>query len=346
MRKQLQSLLSILIIVIALSSCKDKEVDELTNPDNSISQPNFWVQKKGIRPEFGRQYAIGFAIGNKGYVGLGESVSTLYKDFWEYDPKTNVWTQKADFGGAARERAVAFTIASKAYVGTGMDENNRLKDFWEFDPVGNIWTRKADFGGTERLDAVAFSIGNKGYVGCGDAYPVNVATKDFWSYDPTTDKWVQKADFGGNGRYAAVGFSIGTKGYIGTGYSYYQWKNEQDFWEYDQAANTWLKKSDFPGAGREHAVAFVIDNKGYLGTGYVPGIGGSSYEGNKDFWKYDPSSNTWVQVADFFSGKKTDLETEDGSRTEAVAFTIGSKGYVGTGQGNMHSRSDFWEYTP
>ena len=23
-------------------------------------------------------------------------------DFWEYDPATNAWTQKADFGGTAR----------------------------------------------------------------------------------------------------------------------------------------------------------------------------------------------------------------------------------------------------
>ena len=25
----------------------------------------------------------------------------LIKDFWEYDPATDVWTQKADFGGPA-----------------------------------------------------------------------------------------------------------------------------------------------------------------------------------------------------------------------------------------------------
>ena len=27
---------------------------------------------------------------------------TSLKDFWEYDPATNIWTQKADFGGTAR----------------------------------------------------------------------------------------------------------------------------------------------------------------------------------------------------------------------------------------------------
>jgi hypothetical protein len=43
------------------------------------------------------------------------------KDFWEYDPATNTWTQKADFGGTARYSAVGFSIADKGYLGTGTD---------------------------------------------------------------------------------------------------------------------------------------------------------------------------------------------------------------------------------
>ena len=42
-----------------------------------------------------------------------------YKDFWEYDPATNTWTQKADFGGTTRSVAVGFSIGSKGYIGTG-----------------------------------------------------------------------------------------------------------------------------------------------------------------------------------------------------------------------------------
>ena len=43
----------------------------------------------------------------------------VHKDFWEYDPATNAWTQKADFGGTARLDAVGFSIGSKGYIGTG-----------------------------------------------------------------------------------------------------------------------------------------------------------------------------------------------------------------------------------
>src|SRR5439155_1183684 len=148
-------------------------------------------------------------------------------DFWEYDPSTNVWTQKANFGGPARENAVGFSIGSKGYVGTGYNFGGVYKDFWEYDPISNIWTRRADFGGTARYVAVGFSIGSKGYVGTGND---GILKKDFWEYDPATNSWTQKADFGGAPRWFAAGLSIGSKGYLGTGIDYPIRFN--DFWEY------------------------------------------------------------------------------------------------------------------
>ena len=38
------------------------------------------------------------------YIGTGNGNGyNLYNDFWEYDPSTNTWTQKANFGGSARD---------------------------------------------------------------------------------------------------------------------------------------------------------------------------------------------------------------------------------------------------
>ncbi len=121
------------------------------------------------RPISGGQrdsYAVGFSIGSKGYIGTGNDGSYT-KDFWEYDPAANTWTQKADFGGTARYCAVGFSIGSKGYIGTGCDGSSYTEDFWEYDPAGNTWTQKADFGGTARDGAVGFSIGSKGYIGTG-----------------------------------------------------------------------------------------------------------------------------------------------------------------------------------
>ena len=57
----------------------------------------------------------------------GISMVHHYKDFWEYDPAANIWTQKADFGGTEREYAVGFSIGSKGYIGTGYDGHQHVQ---------------------------------------------------------------------------------------------------------------------------------------------------------------------------------------------------------------------------
>lgn len=156
-----------------------------------------------------------------------------FKDFWEYVQATNVWTQKADFGGTARFEAAGFSIGNKGYVGTGRDlMNNAYKDFWEYNPATNSWTQKAPFGGAARHAATGISIGNRGYIGTGGSYfQANASYKDFWKYDVATNTWTKKADYPGIAGFQAVGFSIGNFGYIGTGYNFASGP-AKDFWEY------------------------------------------------------------------------------------------------------------------
>lgn len=85
-----------------------------------------------------RSGAVGFSIGNKGYIGtgIGEGPNyASYRDFWEWDQSTNVWTQKVNFGGTSRYAAVAFSIGNKGYIGIGKDRTNYPIDFWEYDPA-------------------------------------------------------------------------------------------------------------------------------------------------------------------------------------------------------------------
>jgi len=91
----------------------------------------------------------------------------------------------------------------------------------------------------------------------------------------------------------------------------------------------WTQKADLTGGKRYQAVGFSINGKGYIGTG-------ADLTRKKDFWEYDPSTDTWSQKADF-GGTARDL---------AVGFSIGNKGYIGTGNDNGGSKKDFWEYDP
>ena len=239
------------------------------------------------------------------------------------------WTKKADIGVNGRVLAVGFSIGTKGYIGTGDDGNDYSRDFWEYDPLLNSWTQKADFGGVRRNSAVGFSIGAKGYIGTG--YDLFLL-KDFWEYDPATNIWIQKADFGGTARRNAVGFSIGSKGYIGAGDDISSGYTK-DFWEFDPLLNSWTQKADFAGTARTNAVGFSIGAKGYIGTG-LDAI--APYK--KDFWEFTPAGGglgTWLQKADFGGT----------ARINAVGFSIGSFGYIGTGDNSLET-NDFWKYSP
>lgn len=294
---------------------------------NSSYAQSTWTQQA----DFGgtaRTGAVGFSIGNKGYLGTGND-DNYKNDFWEYDVETNAWTQKADVKGLSLTNASGFSIGSKGYLGTGND-GNYTEQFWEYDPELNVWKKKAKFGPAQKgwYQGVGFSIGGKGYLGAGKV-GVGDPQKSFWEYDPLLNTWTKKADFGGSARLGAAGFTIENKAYVGTG-SDMQGSYLKDFWEYDPAQNAWTQKASFEGAGRRGAVGFSIGNKGYLGTGYT----GANYK--KDIWEYDPAVNTWVQ--------KPSLGGT--GRAYAVGFSIGNRGYIGTGRNSDGLLKDFWEYTP
>src|SRR5688572_8912235 len=79
---------------------------------------NVWNQKADFAGG-GRDHAVGFSIGNFGFIGAGVDTFGFRKDFWKWDQTSNVWTQIADFGGDARVNPVGFSINGKGYVGTG-----------------------------------------------------------------------------------------------------------------------------------------------------------------------------------------------------------------------------------
>ena len=109
---------------------------EITTITNALARLNSLadipiVLAPMLRADFGgsaRNAAVAAALGSKIYVGTGLDGANK-KDWWEYDPSTDLWTQKTDFGGTARFVAVAASLGSKIYVGTGNDGANK-KDWW------------------------------------------------------------------------------------------------------------------------------------------------------------------------------------------------------------------------
>lgn len=169
-----------------------------------------WTKKT----DFGglaRASAVGLSIGTIGYIGTGYDGTAYHKDFWAYDPTTNLWTKKADFGGVERMSAVALSsVCGSGYVGLGMvpcgtcppcattcdvcpcgKDGLYFSDFWVYDPVNDKWTQVAYYDDGEitgkRAATVGFSLGSTSYfVGTGDDGSTSGSRyyQDFWKYVP------------------------------------------------------------------------------------------------------------------------------------------------------------------
>lgn len=283
-----------------------------------------------------RSDAVAFVINGKAYLGTGFDGDNRLNDFWEYNAEKNYWTQKADFPGPARNGAVGMAIGNKGYIGTGYDGNNKMNDFYEYDPASNSWTQIADFPGSARYGAVSFAIDDKGYVGCG--YDDN-NLKDFYYYNPSTGTWTKTLSIGGSKRRDAQAFSINGKGYVVSGLDNGNYLG--DLWEFNPTTEEWTEKrkitnytdEDFDDSystiSRINGVTFIINGKVYLACGSRGSI-------VNNVWEYDPSTDLWEEKTAF----------EGSVRTEAVGFSIGSKGYVTTGRSSSYYFDDIWSFDP
>lgn len=292
--------------------------------------------------------ATGFAVLNKGYVGLGEEQLGHIKPIWEYNPTTNSWTQPTEFYWPGDGiygpyvNMISFVIDNYAYVGLGsrggwpQAPEGKIR---KYTPSSNIWIDVMGIGNNPSVyatdGAVSYTANGKGYVTTGrekdvsNQFPFDgpISSK-MWEYDPSTDTWVRKKDLPATGRWEATGFSIESKLYLMGGAPCRGCSGESllsDFWEYDTSSDTWIRLSDFPGGRRMMSTGFVINEIGYI-------MGGS--EGNaffNDFWMFRQDTKTWIQLENFPGGTKA----------AATNFVLNGKAYIGTGYGN-----DFWEFDP
>ncbi len=282
-----------------------------------------WMQLPNF-PGSPRSSACMFIINDVVYAGTGR-VSTVpfvvKKDFYKYDPFSNSWTQVADLPGE-RWISSAFSIGNKGYVALGAEDMGGLSDLWEYDPASNSWTQKASLPAANRWGAFSFVINGKGYVGGGlNSTDYN----DLWEYDPLLDRWTQKASFP-LAMHAAVAFAINNKGYMGLGRGTNFYDN---FYEYDPVTNTWAAKASFPDTARYIGTGFSLGNKGYAGMGMK--VTNTGLHVQKDFWQYDPGSDTWAKIPSI----------PGDPRSHCVAASTNQKAYI-MGGFDSYYKNDFY----
>lgn len=303
-----------------------------------------------------RGQASSFTIDNKGYLccGFRGTNKTYLKDLWVYDINNDYWTQCADMPDEAQGRhsATAFALNGKGYITTGVQKNEstNLADTWEYDPNTDSWTRKDDFGGGARYGALAFSIGGYGYVGTG--YNDNYL-KDFYRFDPnaaTGQQWTIVSGFGGYKRQYGTAFVIDDVAYICCGDN--NGTLVDDLWKFD--GSDWKQLRDIANNDsdedydddyaitRAGTVSFVIDGRGYIATGTRSGV-------TSDYWVYDPEEDLWYGDSDDDYTPMTNVHNVSSggsSRSYAVSFSTGKRGFVLSGSSGTSYFDDVYELLP
>jgi N-acetylneuraminic acid mutarotase len=97
-------------------------------------------------------------------------------------------------------------------------------------------------------------------------------------------------------------------------------------------AQSWVQAADFIGnpPERHHPVTFSINGYGYMATGVD--ANNLLY---RDFYKYDPSADSWEKLPDF----------PGAARGLAYGDTASGKAYLGFGVGQQYF-NDLWEFDP
>ena len=241
---------TLLVGAIALSllvSCSKSDTTTPTpvtpkpvTPTITAYIPDGWKSLTSFTSQ--RVCATAVANGDKLYAGLGYDGPSTYNssvsnDWYEYDPATAKWTQKASFPGVGRANAVGFALNGKIYVGLGTNYDGTSKadtyvDFYEYDPTTGKWTAKTDFPeGNAR--ARGFDFGTVGMV-AGGRNSSNAVSNTVYQYNPADNTWTNKGGLASDddtkkGRFYPIALALKSKTYIGLGgYA----AGQKDFYEY------------------------------------------------------------------------------------------------------------------
>jgi hypothetical protein len=276
-------------------------IPKVTGGYDSAAAAGTWTAVANF-PGQPRSNAIGFTIGNIGYIGSGlanDGVTTL-ADFYSFDPSSGQWTQIDSIhdasGSYPRYDAAAFGFDTVGYVLTGTDGFNYFSDVWKYSPSAGHWISQSHEPGSTRSGAITWIYKGKGYLVTG--YTPNTNPRyanansaiDFWSFNPnaadSNNAWSRLHDiFNTNSgtfddgytnivRKNGAGFVIlntanGDKGYVTLGST-----NNTDItftWEYDFASDVWTEKTPYEGTAREGAAGFTVQNRGFVAAGLNKG---------------------------------------------------------------------------
>lgn len=322
-----------------------------------------WTQKSNYPGASGKRGAFAFVVDGKGYYGGGRNYQNdgctgntsitpgcYFNFFYEYNPQTDTWTQKADFP-ISIVGAVAAGVGNKGYVGLGSrqkisppyDKEVNSALWFEYNHQTDIWSAKQNFMNFSVTDFYNISnssitiLGSDIFVlgGNNNNYSGSYSNDNLYKFDTLTDTWSLIDNKLGGNRIESTGVFINGNLYAGGGNDH---EYLQDFYKYNPQNDLWEQKANFP-INRSSMVGVTsIDGIGYFVGGYQSTIPNGQGEGRSNkLYKYDALNDVWTEKANYPGGERYSMVVE--SYNGEVYAGFGFNGGGGFTQG-------FYKYTP
>jgi len=203
-------------------------------------------------------------------------INTDLNNFWEYDPTSNQWTNKASYMAGVRNFGSMFSANGDVYLGMGKlagPFGNYTPDnsIYKYAVSSNSWQKvtdyPTDFGNGERMRPNVWVVNNTMYIGAGAS---NSGQNQFHSYNLATSIWTRLKDVP-DVRSDAIGFTFENEIFLAAG-NKFSGGSELDITKYDINTNTWARLPDLISSPQvssrvERGYAFVNNGKVFFGGG-------------------------------------------------------------------------------
>ena len=198
--------------------------------------------------------------------------------------------------------AISFLMISCDLVNPSTVDNI-INNFKRDNPVDyEYWEERSSFPSEQNIGfPVTFVIDGKGYVCSGSIENGSgiSMSQELWMYEPESDSWTQKSDFPGAGKYGGRFFILDDKVYIAGGKSFDSvsgdWVDSYDSWKYDPVSDVWTEIASIPEQSFnglvfcEQGWSTIYDGKGLIST-----------TDQQIYFVYDPDSDSWAKMSDFY----------------------------------------------
>lgn len=223
---------------------------------------NEWGQKANFNTTHSERASVeingkGYFIGgyHSGIVNTSLNPTANYTDdLLEYNPTTNIWTQKAPYPGGKRTGMVSFAYNGKLYAGLGRNTNGAAtSDFYEYNVLTNSW---------KSITSAPVAGMHLSYFVLNDtAYIVTSNPSMIYKYNLNLNTWTSE-----NSTINGIGFNQAFV-FQGKAYIVHATDKGDQLSEYNPTTGVWRQTMNLPYTSQGQSI-IVTPNSVYFGFGY------------------------------------------------------------------------------